>query len=251
MPDLLILGTAASVPDAEHDTIGLALCGPGWAVQIECTGSPLYKLARMGVKAAVLRAVVLTHGHADHLYGMPMLIQGLWLGGRKAPLPVYGPAEALSVARCLLQPFDLVERPGMFSLEWHPIPLREGERVLEIEGVRITAAPVEHLVLETLALRFEDRQTGRAAVYSADTQPCPAVVRLATGANLLLHEANGSHPGHSSPEQAAEVAQAAGVEQLILIHYPVHGVDLEAWRARAARFPGPVTLARDGERIPF
>jgi hypothetical protein len=37
------------------------------------------------------------------------------------------------------------------------------------------------------------------------------------------------------------------VAQLALIHYPVRGVDLEAWRRRAAGFPGPVSLARDGD----
>lgn len=29
MPELIVLGTAASVPDAEHDTLALALRGPG------------------------------------------------------------------------------------------------------------------------------------------------------------------------------------------------------------------------------
>ena len=73
---------------------------------------------RAGVDMAHVRAVVLTHRHADHLYGLPMLVQGLWLSGRETALPIYGPAEALSVARELLELFDLVERPDMFILEW-------------------------------------------------------------------------------------------------------------------------------------
>lgn len=251
MTELIVLGTAASVPDAEHDTVALVLRGPDWAIMIDCGGSPLHKLARLDVDLEEIRAVVLTHRHADHLYGFPMLVQGLWLGGRESPLPVYGPAETLDVARTLLELFTLVERSNMFTLEWHPVPLREGRPVLETNGVRITATPGTHAGVGVLALRMEDTVTGRSIVYTADTEPCPAVTRLAMGADLLLHEATGGNFGHSSPAQAAEVAREAGVGRLVLTHYPVYGADLQAWQAAAAEFPGPTSLARDGDVYPL
>lgn len=251
MPELIVLGTAASVPDAEHDTLALALRGPGWAVLIDCGGSPLHKLARLGVSRDEVRAVVFTHYHADHLYGLPILVQGLWLAGRAEPLPIYGPQQALDRARRLLELFHLDERHDMFSLAWHPVPLRAGRMVLEMEGVAITASPVEHAGNETIALRFEELATGRAAVYSADTEPVQSVIDLAAGANLLIHEATGEERGHSTPEGAADVARQAGVDRLALIHYPVPGNDLEAWRARASGFGGEVFLARDGDVYPL
>ncbi len=247
MPEMLVLGTAASVPDAEHDTIGLALRGPGWAVQIDCGGSPLHKLARAGVDMDHLRAVVLTHRHADHVYGLPMLIQGLWLGGRQDSLPIYGPAETLDVALQLLEAFHLADREGMFAIDWRPVALRQGEPVLRVEEVRITAAPVVHANVDSMALRFQHVHTGRSIVYSSDTEPCPALVRLAEGATYLIHEATGEFPGHSSPAQAAETAREAGVEFLVLVHYPVRRADLERWRAQAAAFSGPVIVAEDGD----
>lgn len=251
MTELIVLGSAASVPDAEHDTVSLALRGAEGSILIDCGGSPLHKLARFGVEQEEIRAVILTHHHADHLYGLPILVQGLWLGGRQAPLPVYGPQQALDRAQKLLELFHLAEREGMFALSWHPVPLREGRRVLSLGDIQITAAPVVHAGTDTLALRFEDRTSQRAIVYSADTEPCPALARLAAGADLLLHEATGDYAGHSLPEEAAELAREAGVGQLALIHYPVRGVNLEAWRCRAAEFSGPVTLARDGDVYPL
>jgi ribonuclease Z len=247
MPKLIVLGTAASVPDAEHDTVGLALHTPEGTVLIDCGGSPLYRLACAGVDLDEIRAVVLSHRHADHLYGLPMLVQGLWLAGREAPLPIYGSAEALNVAHKLLELFSLVEREGIFAIESHSVPPREGQRVLNIGSIGITSAPVAHGKVTTLALRLDNTATGRAVVYSADTEPCSALVRLAAGADLLLHEATGEHDGHSSPAEAAEIAREAGVGQLALIHYPVRGVNLEGWRQQAAGFPGPVVLARDGD----
>jgi ribonuclease Z len=251
MPELLVLGTAASVPDADHDTVGLALRGRDWAVLVDCGGSPLYKLARMGVDLDQIRAVVLTHRHADHIYGLPMLVQGLWLSDREAPLPIYGPAEALTIGRGLLELFDLAERPDMFALEWRPVPRRENRKVLAVEGVEIRSTPVDHRAVETLALCFRNLDTGRTIVYSADTEPCQTLVRLASGADLLIHEATGAQKGHSSPGQAASVAREAGVAQLVLIHYPVFDVDLDAWRAAASEFGDSVALARDGDVFPL
>jgi ribonuclease Z len=252
MAELLVLGTAASVPDAEHDTVSLALRGPEWVVLVDCGGSPLHKLARRDVGLEEVHAVVLTHRHADHVYGLPILIQGLWLGGRQEALPIYGPSQALEVARRILEPFNLLEREGMFELHWHRIRLREEQPVLAVGDVQITASPVVHADNDTLALRFEDTATGRAIVYSADTEPSLELVRLAAGAALLIHEATGDHPGHSSPADAAEVAREAGVERLVLIHYPVRGIDLARWRAQAAGgFPGEVYLARDGDAYPL
>jgi ribonuclease Z len=251
MPELHVLGTAASVPDAEHDTVALALRGSDWAVLIECGGSPLHKLARSGVDSGAIQALILTHLHADHVYGLPMLVQGLWLGGRQAPLPIYGPEETLDLARKLLELFNLADREEIFAVEWHRIPRREGVQVLEIGNVRITATPVVHGNWDTRALRFDNRSTGRSAVYSADTEPCQSLIDLAAGADLLLHEATGEHVGHSSPAEAAEVAREAGVVRLALIHYPVVGVNLERWRLAAAGFPGEVSLAQDGDVYRF
>lgn len=248
MVELIVLGSSASVPDAEHDTVSLVLRGPDWAVLVECGGSPLHKLAQLGVDLEDLRAVILTHRHPDHLYGLPALVQGLWIGGRETPLPIYGPGQALDRARALLEVLDLDEREGMFAVEWHPVPLREGREVGRWGEILVRSAPVVHAANDTLALRFENGTTGRAIVYSADTEPCAALIRLAAGADLLLHEATGAYAGHSTPAEAAEVAREAGVAQLALIHYPVRNVNLEAWRRQAAGFPGPVSLAHEGDR---
>lgn len=247
MAQLIVIGTAASIPDAAHDTVGLVLRGSGWAVPIDCGGSPLYKLARLGIDPEQIRAVVLTHRHADHIYGFPMLVQGLWLGGRQAPLPVHGPAETLAVARQLLSLFSLDNRDDMFSLEWLPVPLRQGQYLRQVEDVRITSAPAIHGDAQTIAIRFDSVRTGRSAVYSADTEPCESVVRLAAGVGLLLHEAAGGFHGHSSPADAADVARQAGASRLRLIHYPVRGPSLDEWRRAADQSPVSVTLAEDGD----
>lgn len=67
---------------------------------------------------------------------------------------------------------------------------------------------------------------GRKLVISGDTAPCQAVVKAARSADLLVHEATfcadesdrAAETGHSTAEEAAQVALAAAAEMLALTH---------------------------------
>ncbi|KPL18304.1 MAG: hypothetical protein AMJ92_08695 [candidate division Zixibacteria bacterium SM23_81] len=67
---------------------------------------------------------------------------------------------------------------------------------------------------------------GRKFTYAVDTRPCEAVVELARGADLLVHDGmfaqdlveDAQQMGHSTAMQAAQVAKEAGIHQLILSH---------------------------------
>lgn len=82
---------------------------------------------------------------------------------------------------------------------------------------------------------------GKKVVYTGDTAKCASVIRLARGADLLIHEATYSHDLvekahkylHSTAREAAEVARAAGVAQLVLVHHSRRHDDLSALLAEA------------------
>jgi len=96
-------------------------------------------------------------------------------------------------------------------------------------------------------------------VYSSDTEPCEAVVRLAAGAHTLIHEATflhrdrGRFGAHSTAAEAGQIAAKAGVERLILTHIDAlyHGeVQALAEEARA-QFGGPVEIAEEFRPYPL
>ncbi len=110
---------------------------------------------------------------------------------------------------------------------------------------RISSSPVRHLV-PTIGLRLERADGQRAIAYSSDTEPCPALVRLAGGADVLIHEASGGGVGHSTPSQAGCVARDAEVGRLLLIHYPSQSLELASFVDQAKEyFRGEVELAQD------
>jgi ribonuclease Z len=126
-----------------------------------------------------------------------------------------------------------------------------GAVVVDNDDVRIVASPAAH-GRDTVALRF---QTGDLAVcHSSDTRPSKVVQSLAHEAHLLLHDCGGLHRhrsgfdhNHSSALEAGQIAGAAGVAKLVLIHLNVD-VDRQAKElvAEAAGvFQGEIVLACD------
>lgn len=250
------LGSSGARPARDRDTTSLVFVGESDAVLVDCGGSPAQKLLLAGVDPLALSRVVITHIHPDHAYGLPSLVQTLFLLGRTAPLHLACREEHEAPLRALLGLFGLLERPGIFPVVWEPVPPREGFAVGKPGGFAITASPNAHGNMPNMALRVE--APGRpAVVYSSDTEPCAAVEALARGAHTLIHEATFSERrprgigAHSTAAQAGEIAARAGVPRLILAHIDagLHG-ELDALREEArARFPGEVEIAR--ELVPY
>ncbi len=132
--------------------------------------------------------------------------------------------------------------------------------VHEFEGFIVTVAEVRHKGGPTVGYRVDD---GRyAVVYVPDHGPespdelDAAVVELARGADLLLHDAQHTaeewpgrfHFGHSSAEYAVATGVAAGVGEVVLFHHDPGRTDAELDRLldRFRDAPVPVSLAVEG-----
>jgi ribonuclease Z len=242
---LVLLGTAAAVPAPDHAHTSLAVEEVEGILLVDCGENVLPRLNQAGLDPSRLRGLLLTHFHPDHAAGVPLLIVHLWLLGRQTPLGVYGPQDALDRLRIVMEQFRWDCWEGLYPVEMVEIAPVDGEVVLENVGVRVRTAEVEHMI-PALAYRFESLHTGGTAAYSGDTEPAQSLVELARGVDLLLHEATGEGPGHSSPAQAGDVARQAGVGRLVLVHYPPQPDLFDIWLEQAqSSFDGPVELGRD------
>jgi ribonuclease Z len=147
----------------------------------------------------------------------------------------------------------------MFPLPIHGIQPKEGADVLRTPSFRVSASPNAHGTMPNLAVRVEVPGTGMVVVYSSDTEPCDAVIRLASGAHTLIHEATFPHRdrgrfgAHSTATEAGQVAAKAGVRRLILTHIEAtyHG-ELPALVEEArAEFSGEVEIAEEFRPYPL
>jgi len=241
------LGSSGAVPSRTRDTTALVVRAGGSLCLVDVGGSPVQKLRRAGVDPAALSAVVVTHTHPDHVYGLPALVQCLLILGRRAPLPVHCRVEHVELVERLLDLFGL--RDEGLAVPVVPVEPRPGAPVLETADLRVTASPNAHGPMPNLAVRVD--AGGRSLVYSSDTRPCDEVAGLSRGASALVHEATFDRPDptqwHSTAREAGEIARAAGVTRLYLAHvgYTVHGA-LPAHAAAARRvFGGPVAMVEE------
>lgn len=249
-----VLGAGSGLPTARRDTTSLLVHGAGEWTLVDCPGSVVHKLARHGVRPGDLARLVLTHDHVDHIYGLPHLIHAVAISGPGATLRLHAPAATLETVARLVDALGL-EGDRYPELHMEEIPAEPGIPVAESEGLRITAAPTLH-GRDTRALRFEC--AGNVACYSSDTRRSEALAGLFAGADLLLHDCAGLHAhredfasNHSSAREAGEIAAAASVRELLLIHLSPEAERDEAALVKEAEgtFGGRVGVARDGELI--
>lgn len=251
MAKVVTLGTAAAVPDETHATTHLAIEGERGFFLVDCGDNPILRIQHAGLDLERLRGLVLTHFHPDHVAAVPILLMDTWLLKRTDPLPIYGLQDVVDRYNVLMDLFRRDEWPGFFDTPCRVVPEEVGALVLEDDDFRITAAPVEHVV-PNMGLRVENKLTGGVVTYSSDTSPCDAVVELARGADILIHEAAEPTPGHSSAAQAGEVAYLAGARRLVLVHYRPAPHKYDRWIEEATKvFDGPVELGQDLKAYEF
>ena len=243
MSTLHLLGTGAAVSDAHRTTTMLAFADEDSALLVDCGGDAIQRLMQAGLDPDSIEALIVTHEHADHVSGFPLLMEKLWLSGRRRPLPVAGIAPALGQARRCFEAFDTSGWDGLPEINWRELPHEEEDALAwEDDRWRVTAAPVHH-AKPTIGLRVESKTSGRVVAYSCDTEPTESVVRLARNADILVHEATGEMPGHSSAAQAAEIAAKAEAGRLLLVHLPPGLTDADLDEAQQ-RF-SPVELGEE------
>jgi ribonuclease Z len=252
------LGTSGAVPSADRDTTSLVFDADTGAFLVDCGGSPVQRLRRLGIDPLALSHVVITHIHPDHAYGLPALVQNLMLLGRTAPLTVVCRREHVAPLRTLLGVFDQWERPGVYPVSLSPIVPDVGAPAFALGPLAVCTAPNDHGRMANFAVRVDGGAAG-AVVYSSDTRPCDAVIALARGADTLVHEATfpqrdrGRFGVHSTAAEAGQVAARAGVRRLILAHIEAdYHAETDALAAEARReFGGVVEIARELAAYPL
>jgi ribonuclease BN (tRNA processing enzyme) len=245
---LTVIGCSGSYPgpdspascylvEAEHE-------GRTWRILVDLGSGALGTLQEYADPLA-LDGVLLSHLHPDHYFD----ISGLYVmvkyhpSGARPRIPVWGPE---GVAKQAARAYGLPDEPGMSEeFDFHEYD----DQTIHLGPFTIVATRVVHPVA-AYGLRIECG--GRVLAYSGDTGPCPQLVELAKGADLLLSEAafvtSSVNPVdlHLTGTEAATAAVEAGVGRLVLTHIPPWHDKQAAYDEAMAVFEGPVELAATG-----
>jgi ribonuclease Z len=244
MEKTTILGSANAVAKSDQQNAHLLFETKSRKILVDCGDHAAASLARAGVEINQVTDLILTHFHADHVGSLPLVLMDMWLEKRTQPLTIYGLEITIEKAKQLLDLFDWQKWANRFEVNFITVGENGFSKMIADDEVIVSALPVLHLI-PTIGLRVQYK-SGRIITYSCDTEPCDALNTLADKADILLQEAAGPGKGHTSPEQAGEIASNCGVKQLVLIHYDARRGKQVLLSEAQARFGGKVLVAEDG-----
>lgn len=242
---------------------------------------------RNGAAEPLVINMLFSHTHHDHTQGFPFF-QPAYSG--KSTLYIFGPRmlqEDLQEAlvRSMISPafpVDLDDLPSMRVIrnveEAEVIVLPPGAQAPEVRNVyrdSLACAPGSVRISlyrsyahpKTGSLIYRIEWGGKSVVYASDTESYVGgdarLIAFARDADLLIHDAQFTQAeytsptmprqgwGHSTPDMAVLIAQAAGVKRLALFHHePAHDDEVVEAMGRQAQeaFPGAF-VAMEGATV--
>jgi phosphoribosyl 1,2-cyclic phosphate phosphodiesterase len=204
---------------------------------------PELRLQLLREKVGVVHAVLYTHYHADHLFGLddvrpiPRLLGG--------PVPLYCTAEVEGKVRTT---FAYAFGPAAEGMSSGYIPKLTFQRItaepFTVLGERVTPIPLEHGHFDVFGFRIGD------VAYCTDVSRIPRPSwPLLEGLDVLVLDAlrPHTHPAHFGLDDALDVIERLRPRQAYLTHTS-HELDYETVNAK---LPAHVRMAYDGLRFAF
>lgn len=198
-------------------------------VLIDCGFAAVQALWRQSSEVEFLDALLITHHHADHTFGIPALL--MVMEGAKGsdprrhrtrPFTIFGPRGTQAY---ITQLFDLAYPPGLKRLSY-PVEFVEcapGDQT-SCGPITIKTALPDH-GLPVLATRWEVAGLCQFA-YSADGKITAATRALFKEAAVLVHECyalpGSEGPVHTHVQAVLELAAVSHAQTLVLVHQATH-----------------------------
>lgn len=198
--EVIITGTGMPPPEAGRAGPGVLVSYGGVRLQFDAGRATSLRLAEVGVRAAELDAVFITHHHSDHLTGADDLFFAAWLNRPESHILTFVAPQGPSTRFLdrMIEPYtDDIEvrvahtgraypKPKVIGFESTESPVEVWQS--DCGSVTVKAVAVHHHPVDPAVAYRVDTPDG-AVVISGDTRVCDEVLDLSRGCEILVHEA--------------------------------------------------------------
>ncbi|MCD4825110.1 MAG: MBL fold metallo-hydrolase [Phycisphaerae bacterium] len=250
-----MLGTASGLPCLEGFQTSCLLDMDGDAYLFDAGEPCAATLYRREMDFNTIRAVFISHMHADHFSGVPMLVQTMQLLGRTSPLKLFVPPEAVLAVTNLLAAQYLMNELLPYELE--VLPIEAGKRFFADKSIEVKALANPHLAVfkEKIGQKYPNRMESFSflitlgsrktkILYSGDIRNIDNLDPfLAEGiVDVLVLEC-----AHIKPEETLQyLDRNAEVREVILTHFGPSWAGRKTELANMEYSSGKVRVAADG-----
>ena len=261
MNSISFLGTGSGFPSADRFFSSTILSVASRHLLIDAGEPCVHLLRERGTLICELDAVLLTHGHVDHVGGLPALLQGAMLLGRTKPLSIYLPGEMIAPMQAWIGALYLTEAGFGFSLQW--VAWRDSESVMLEGGISVTPHANSHLEqcyrslpgadatrpCESFSLEIE--QEDFKVLFSGDLSSAQELKPLlAQPLTVLVCELS-----HLGVEELATALRGARIATLCVVHLSEDlSGDLESLQEKLEELisgVGDINIPGEGESLDF
>lgn len=197
MNELVVIGCSSGMPSGNRSNSSYLLKTEWGTFLLDCGEGTSASMRRLKINFDLLETVFITHAHPDHCAGLPLLIQMMYLAGRKGPLDIYMPKELITPMRAFMEGTYIFKEKMGFEFDFHPLKPNPAFRK---GGFSVSIYPSRHLLGYTdLIKRYRYRNKreayifslnlkGKKIVYSGDLASFEDVESLIDDADLLIIE---------------------------------------------------------------
>jgi ribonuclease Z len=253
--NLTFLGSSSGMPSPNRFCSSLLLQTEKINLLVDCGEGVSFSLLKYKIDPLLVDSIFVSHSHVDHLGGLFLLVQLMYLLRRRSPLNVYLPEEAIPGVKQFLRTCYLF--PEKLNFELSLLPITSGFK-FEAQDLKLEAHLNGHLTANRTAIEDLKLDNGmqsfsfilglgdKKIVYSGDIRSAEDLAEIAAGADILITEC--THPDLS--ELISFVADK-GVKSTIFTHIPPELEDRqeEILRRAARTGPGRFSFASDGLRV--
>ncbi len=222
MPEIIILGSSSGDPSPDRANACILIRQGERLYQFDAGEGCAAAMKRHDIDNGAVDTIIVSHIHPDHITGLFLEIQMMFLAGRRDPLTIYLPSEAIDPVANFMKANYLFDEKMGFETRLRPIM---PDPVFRDENIAVYARANSHLkkykdIIERAgapnkmqSYSFVIMTDGAKIIYSGDIGSADDYTDLLPGCDILITEGM-----HIDQEGLFESVARNDVGHLILTH---------------------------------